>query len=81
MLSLNYRDLNGKDSWYECIGVLEHSRSSRSGEDSAGHYRCDVKDSESNFWFRTNDDRLPHQISVFDVFKNAYVILFKRKDF
>ena len=52
-------------------------RLSPTGE-SDGHYTCDIKENISNMWFKTNDSRNPIQISVSDVSKHGYVVLFKR---
>ena len=46
--------------------------------ESRGHYTCDVNPHGSNDWFRTNDNSFPKLISIDDVSKNAYVILFER---
>ena len=52
-------------------------RISPSGE-SAGHYTCDVKESVTNMWYRTNDNSDPIHIRVSDVTQNGYVVLYKR---
>ena len=45
---------------------------------SQGHYICDVKDVNSNSWYRTNDSCYPIELEVSDVSQNAYVVLYKR---
>ena len=78
MIFCNSRDANGTDAWYEPVGVIEHKgRLSNSGS-SSGHYVCDVKETSSKQWFRTNDDCLPIQIDSTDVSKKGYAILLKR---
>ena len=47
--------------------------------DGQGHYICDVKCSQTNAWFRTNDNMDPHKINLASVTKNAVVVLYKRK--
>ena len=43
-----------------------------------GHYVCDIKESSSGRWFRTNDNNDPLPIKCEEVSKYAYVILYKR---
>ena len=47
--------------------------------DGQGHYICDVKCSQTKFWFRTNDNMDPFPINHESVTENAVVILYKRK--
>ena len=73
-----YRDAEGSQVWYEAIAVIEYmGRLSQTGE-SDGHYICDVKESISNKWFRTNDNSTPIQIRTSDVSQNGYVVLLRR---
>ena len=59
------------------MSVVEYQgQLSRAGE-SRGHYICDVKEKNSKIWFRTNDDCDPLQLSMSEVSKNSYVILYK----
>ena len=46
--------------------------------ESRGHYTCDVNPQGMNDWFRTNDNCLPEIISINNVSKHAYVILYER---
>ena len=48
--------------------------------DSRGHYICDVLDKLSNRWFRTNDNKIPKCINLKNVSKQAYVVLYRKKD-
>ena len=65
-------------SGYEAVAVIEYQGTiSRAGV-SQGHYICDIKDKETNLWFRTNDNRNPVQISTSQVSKKASAVLFKR---
>ena len=73
-----FRDAEGSQVWYEAIAVIEYmGRLSQTGE-SDGHYICDIKESISNKWFRTNDNYTPIPIRTPDVSQNGYVILFRR---
>ena len=65
-------------SLYQPISILEYQGTMNSRGDSQGHYICDVKDVNSNKWFRTNDNREPLPIQESDVSKLGYIILFKR---
>ena len=60
------------------MSVVEYQgQLSRAGE-SQGHYICDVKDKKSKIWFRTNDDCDPIQLSLSEVSRNSYVVLYKK---
>ena len=65
-------------SKYEAIAVVVFSGRVDNFGQSHGHYTCDVKDKESNTWFRTNDSTDPVSIEVEDVSKIPYVVLYKR---
>ena len=64
---------------YESVAVLEYDGRLRKSGESGGHYTCDVKESVSKMWFRTNDEQEPMPINVSDVSKNAFVVLLKQK--
>ena len=64
---------------YESIAVLQYHGTLRETGESGGHYTCDVKDSISKMWFKTNDDQEPRPIKVSDVSKYANVVLLKQK--
>ena len=74
----NYRDEEDCQAWYEPISVIDFQGSlARTGE-SHGHYTCDVKDVNTNTWYRTNDNCNPIRIQSDDVSKHGYVVLYKR---
>ena len=73
-----YRDTSGSQVWYEAIAVIQYMGSLTQTGESDGHYICDVKESISNKWFRTNDNSTPSQIRTSDVSQNGYVVLFRR---
>ena len=72
------RDESGFQNWYEPISVIEYQGRLSSTGESQGHYICDIKDVNTNCWFRTNDNCDPVQIQSSAVSKNGYVVLFKR---
>ena len=72
------RDSCGIVSGYAAIAVIEFQGTITRAGDSQGHYICDIKDKETNLWFRTNDNRNPIQISTSQVSKKPYAVLFKR---
>ena len=57
--------------------VIEYSGRLTSTGESQGHYFCDVKDKETNLWFRTNDNSHPVKIGIAEVSKNGYAFLFQ----
>ena len=73
-----FRDAGAFQTWYEAISVIEYKGRLTSTGESQGHYVCDIKDKNTNLWFRTNDNCDPIQISASDVSHNGYVILYKR---
>ena len=73
-----FRDAQGYQDWFEAISVIEFAGTLSSSGESAGHYTCDIRESFLKTWFKTNDNSNPIPLSVSDVSKNAYVVLFKR---
>ena len=73
-----FRDAEGCQGQFEAISVIDFAGRLSSTGESGGHYTCDIKESKSNKWFRTNDSRLPIQIEEAQVSKTGYVVLFKR---
>ena len=59
------------------MAVLEFAGIVDSFDQSRGHYTCDVKDKEKN-WFCTNDNLVPISIEARNVSKIPYVVLYKR---
>ena len=74
------RDASGSQVWFEPIAVIEFRGTLGPDGASKGHYLCDVKESSSNQWFRTNDDALPVSIRTSEVSKFPYVVLYKRTE-
>ena len=63
---------------YEAIAVVIFTGRVDNFGQSHGHYTCDVKDKETNTWFRTNDSTDPVPIESKDVSKIPYVVLYNR---
>ena len=74
----NLRDADGYISGYKPIAIIEFQGTLSRAGISRGHYICDIQEKESNLWFRANDDCNPIQLSMSDVSKKAYAVLFKR---
>ena len=72
-----FRDVNGTLTQYEAIAVLEFAGTVDNFGQSRGHYTCDVKDTEKN-WFRTNDNAVPISMQAKNVSNIPYVVLYKR---
>ena len=65
-------------SGYEAIAAIEYQGTlSRAGV-SQGHYICDIKDSSTKLWFRTNDNSNPIQIGASGVSRKPFAVLYKR---
>ena len=63
---------------YEAIAVAVFAGRVDNLGQSHGHYTCDVKEKQSNTWFRTNDSTNAVSIEAKDVSKLPYVVLYKR---
>ena len=50
----------------------------RDGE-GQGHYRCDVKEKDTQTWYQTNDNNHPVPISIDNVTKMAVVVLYSKR--
>ena len=71
-------DVNDSEDRYEAISVIEFQGTLSFTGQSEGHYTCNVKDSSSSKWFKTNDGCDPLQVSTSEVSKCGYVVLFKQ---
>ena len=63
---------------YGAIALIEYQGTINREGQSQGHYICDIKNNSDNCWYRTNDNNDPIPITVSDVTKKAYVVLFRR---
>ena len=63
---------------YRAIALIEYQGTINREGRSQGHYICDIRAKSDNCWYRTNDNNDPIHITVSDVTKKAYVILFGR---
>ena len=62
----------------EPIALIEHQGQMTSDGEGQGHYICDVK-TKDNYWFRTNDNKLPVPVLQNNVSKKSAVVLYKKK--
>ena len=72
-----FRVSSGEICSYESIAIIEFRGHIDSYDNSSGHYICDILEEKSRTWFRTNDNAMPISISVDDVSKQGYAILYK----
>ena len=72
------RDAGELQSCYQAISVIEYWGRLNSTGESQGHYISDIKNEIKNMWFRTNNNSDPIPITVADVSKYGYVVLFKK---
>ena len=63
---------------YEPVSIIDFQGTVRVTGESNGHYICDIKENSTGLWFRTNDNLEPRPISIEEVTKNAYVILYRK---
>ena len=73
-----FRDVKNSVGRYETVAIIEYRGSINQRGESQGHYICDVKTKPNHDWFRTNDNNTPTPISLSDVSRNAYVVLFRK---
>ena len=73
-----FRDIGSNLIQYEPVAIIEFQGTVAATGESNGHYICDIKERSTGLWFRTNDNYVPKQISIADVTKNAYVILYRK---
>lgn len=72
--------MQGCDSTYRPISIIEFQGRINSSGQSQGHYISDVQEQTSKVWFRTNDNSYPVPIQSDEVSRRPYVILFSRSD-
>lgn len=69
---------NGIYATYSPIAIIEHSGQVISNGDTRGHYMCDVKRRDGQ-WYHTNDECLPKKIDRLKVSRKAAVVLYCKK--
>ena len=75
--NVSLTDIDGCTAIFEPISVVQHSGVLKRDGTSSGHYTADIKNQTYHKWFRTSDNSIPQPISVKDVTKRGYVILYK----
>ena len=75
--NVSLTDIDGCTAIFEPISVVQHSGVLKRDGTSSGHYTADIKNQTYQKWFRTSDNSIPQPISVKDVTKRGYVILYK----
>ena len=73
-----FRDQSSSVSSYEPIAVIEHQGQMTSQGEGQGHFICDVKQRNTETWYKTNDNQDPISIPIQSVTKNAIVVLYKQ---
>ena len=68
----------GSISYFVPIAVIDHIGSIGLEGSTLGHYLCDVKSKEGD-WFHTNDNLNPVKINRRKVTKKAAVVLYRKK--
>ena len=63
---------------FEPIALIEHQGKMTIDEEGQGHYIRDIK-TKDNYWFRTNDNKLPVPVLQNNVSKKSAVVLYKKK--
>ena len=69
---------NGIYGTFSPIAVIEHSGEVILSGDTRGHYMCDLKTKDGQ-WYHTNDDCLPKKIDRLKVSRKAAVVLYCKK--
>ena len=72
-----FRDMNGLHTCYEAIAVIEYQGNITRSGDTQGHYICDIRDKWFR-WYRTNDNQHPIQLTISEVSRTGYAILYRR---
>ena len=70
-------DNDGKSAKFFLIAIIHHS-GNVVGETTQGHYRADVRNKESDNWYRTSDNECPKLLSEQNLTKMGYIFLYKK---
>ena len=57
--------------------MIEHKGQMTADGEGQGHYTCDVKTKDGS-WYRTNDNKIPSQISRNNLSKRSVVVLYSK---
>ena len=74
---VNLIDKDGKVGKFLPISIIHHSGSVIE-ETVRGHYRADVKNKETETWFRTSDNDQPKKLNSNELSKVGYIFLYKK---
>ena len=74
---VNLIDANGTSAKYLPISIIHH-RGNVIGKSTEGHFLADVKNNNTNTWFRTSDNDTPVDITEKGLTKMGYIFLYKK---
>ena len=74
---VNLIDANGISAKFLPISIIHH-RGNVVGKSTEGHYLADVKNIETNSWYRTSDNDPPVDITHIGLTKMGYIFLYKK---
>ena len=74
---VNLIDANGTSAKYLPISIIHH-RGNVIGKSTEGHFLADVKNNNTNTWFRTSDNDTPVDITKKGLTKMGYIFLYKK---
>ena len=72
-----FRDNYGTSCIFEAVSMIEHKGQMTADGEGQGHYTCDVKTKDGS-WYRTNDNKIPSQISRNNLSKRSVVVLYSK---
>ena len=75
--SINLTDVNGRSAQFDPISIIHHI-GHVIGNTTQGHYLADVKNKNTNSWFRTSDNAPPEDITEIGLTKMGYIFLYKK---
>ena len=74
---VNLIDKDKKVGKFLPIAIIHHSGSIIE-QTTRGHYRADVKNKETETWFRTSDNDQPKELNLNSLTKLGYIFLYKK---
>ena len=74
---VNLTDVNGRTAQFDPISIIHHI-GHVIGNTTQGHYLADVKNKNTNSWFRTSDNAPPEDITEIGLTKMGYIFLYKK---
>lgn len=70
-------DINGESAKFFPIAIIHHT-GNVTGDSTHGHYQADVRNKETNSWFRTSDNDCPISLSGENLTRKGYIFLYKK---